>query len=186
MDTLLPPENAVELSVFWTWMNDNSICRTKTKPQAEINLKEAHENTAVVTSFYRDKKLPLLVDARNVKSMAPEARKHFSTNERDTKINHFAVMVKSPFSRVIGKINISEYIHNSTGFCTPNEDYELSLKEDNGIGLPENFNVGKDAHPGIQLIFMLSEQINGTIRINHEQGTSYHITFPKKCNNTRY
>lgn len=102
MELLIPPNTAIELSLFWTWMGEDGICRTKTKPEAEITLKEAMENSAAVTSLYRDKKFPLLVDARNVKSMAKEARKHFSTNGRETKITSMAIMVKSPLSRIIG------------------------------------------------------------------------------------
>jgi len=102
MSQLTPPKTATELSLFWTWMGDDGICRTKTKPQAEITLKEAMENSVAVSSFYKDKKFPLLVDARNVKTMAKEARKHFSTNGRETKITSMAIMVTSPLSRVIG------------------------------------------------------------------------------------
>ncbi len=102
MNHLSPPNTATELSVFWTWMGDDGICRTKTKPQAEITLKEAMENSIAVNSFYKNKKFPLLVDARDVKTMAKEARKHFSTNGRETKITCMAIMVRSPLSRVVG------------------------------------------------------------------------------------
>ncbi len=102
MNHLIPPNTATELSVFWTWMGDDGICRTKTKPHAEITLKEAMENSIAVNSFYKDKKFPLLVDARDVKTMAKEARKHFSTNGRETKITCMAIMVRSPLSRVVG------------------------------------------------------------------------------------
>lgn len=102
METLDPPKNAIDLSVFWTWMGDDGIARTKTKPLAEITLKEAIENSAAVSSLYVDRKFPLLIDARNIKSMEREARSHFSTHGRETKITSFAVMVKSPLSRVIG------------------------------------------------------------------------------------
>ncbi|WP_317897296.1 DUF7793 family protein [Aurantibacillus circumpalustris] len=102
MKTLIPPENATEITAFWTWMGEDGICRTKTKPMAEISIKEAIENSAAVSSYYTDKKFPLLIDARNIKYMEREARKHFSTNGRDIKINCFAIMVKSPLSRMIG------------------------------------------------------------------------------------
>jgi hypothetical protein len=102
MNTLEPPKNAIEITAFWTWMGDDKICRTVTKPQAIISLPEAKENSAAVNGFFVDKKYPLLIDARQVKQMSVEARKHFSTNGRDTKINAFAVIVKSPLSRVIG------------------------------------------------------------------------------------
>lgn len=102
MDTLNPPENAIEVTMYWTWMGDDGLCRTKTKPLADIHLKEAAENTEAVSSFYKGKKFPLLIDARSVRSMEREARKHLSTNGRETSINSFAVIVKSPLSRVIG------------------------------------------------------------------------------------
>jgi hypothetical protein len=102
MEHLTPPNTATELTLFWTWMGNDGICRTKTKPQAEITLKEAMENSIAVSSFYKDRKFPLLVDARDVKTMAKEARKHFSTNGRETKITSMAIMVKSPISRVVG------------------------------------------------------------------------------------
>lgn len=102
MATLNPPKTAHDLSVFWTWMGDDGICRTKTKPHAEITLNDAIENSKAVTSLYKDKKFPLLVDSRDIKSMAKEARRHFSTNGRATKISAMGIMVKSPLSRIVG------------------------------------------------------------------------------------
>ncbi len=97
-----PPSDAIELSMFWTWIEQDGICRTKTKPKAEIEFEQAKENSIVVTGFYTNKKFPLLIDARNVKQISGEARKHFSTNGRETVINAMAIIVKSPLSRVVG------------------------------------------------------------------------------------
>jgi hypothetical protein len=83
-------------------MGNDGICRTKTTPLAEIVLTDAMENTDAVSSFYSNKKYPLLIDAREIKSMTRDARKHFSTNGREVRINCFAVLVKSPLSKVIG------------------------------------------------------------------------------------
>jgi hypothetical protein len=102
MNTLVPPSNALSLRTFLTWMGDDGICRTVTKPQAEIDLEAAKENTEAVFTFFKDRKFPLLVDARNVKSMTREARQHLSINGRETLITSFAILVKSPLSRVIG------------------------------------------------------------------------------------
>lgn len=102
METLIPPGNAKSLRTFFTWMGNDGICRTVTKDQAEIDLVAALENTEAVCSFYAGKKFPLLVDSRNIRSMSREARMHLSTNGRETRINSFAVLVKSPLSRVIG------------------------------------------------------------------------------------
>ncbi|MBL7934085.1 MAG: STAS/SEC14 domain-containing protein [Bacteroidia bacterium] len=102
MSTLDPPANAKELSKFWTWMGRDGICRTKTKPLAEINVEEAIENSNAVNSFYTVRKFPLLVDARNIKYITKEARKQFAITGRETSITSFALMVNSPLSRVIG------------------------------------------------------------------------------------
>lgn len=83
-------------------MGEDGICRTKAKPLADVTIPDAVANSFAVTSFYKTKKFPLLVDARDVKSLSKEARRHFSINGRDTKITSFAIMVKSPLSRVIG------------------------------------------------------------------------------------
>lgn len=87
-------------------MGSDGICRTKTKPGAEINLHEAIENSIAVNSYFTGKKYPLLVDAREVKFISREARRQFSVNGRETHISSFALLVKSPLSRAIGNFFI--------------------------------------------------------------------------------
>lgn len=96
------PPNATEVKKYFTWMGEDGICRTKVKEGAEIVLEDAVENTVVVTSFYKDKKFPIMIDARGIKSMSREARNHFSTRGRDSKTNAFGIIIKSPISRVVG------------------------------------------------------------------------------------
>lgn len=83
-------------------MGEDGICRTRAKPMAEIKVEHAIENSLAVNSFYTTKKYPLLVDAREVRYIAREARRYFSVNDRETRITCFALMVKSPLSRLIG------------------------------------------------------------------------------------
>lgn len=96
------PKNAINVTGYWTWMGSDGIARTKVKPEIDITINHALENTEVVTSFYVDKKFPILIDARGIKSMTREAREHFSTRGRDSKTNAFGIVIKSPLSRVIG------------------------------------------------------------------------------------
>jgi hypothetical protein len=96
------PKNAISVRCYWTWMGDDGIVRTKVKPEAEISVNDAMENTEVVTSFYVDKKYPILIDSRNIKSMTREAREHFSARGRDPKTSAFGIIIKSPISRVVG------------------------------------------------------------------------------------
>lgn len=96
------PDYATISKKYYTWMGTDGICRTKVKPNSDITLEDAMENTAVVTSFFNGQKFPIMIDARDIKSMSREARSHFSTNGRDSKTNAFGIIVKSPISRVIG------------------------------------------------------------------------------------
>ncbi|MBP7808422.1 MAG: hypothetical protein KA163_03955 [Bacteroidia bacterium] len=96
------PKNAINVTGYWTWMGEDGIARTKVKPDIDITLNHALENTEVVTSFFKDKKFPILIDSRGIKSMSREAREHFSTRGRDSKTNSFGIVIKSPLSRVVG------------------------------------------------------------------------------------
>ncbi|HTA61857.1 MAG TPA: STAS/SEC14 domain-containing protein [Bacteroidia bacterium] len=91
-----------DVTCYWTWMGVDGIARTKVKPQAEVTLKESKENSEAVNGLYKNKKFPLLIDARQIKSITKEARDHFSIQNRSTNINSFAVIIESPLSRIIG------------------------------------------------------------------------------------
>lgn len=94
-------DQKLDLRTYWTWMGEDGIARTVVKPDAEIVLDDAIENSKAVNSLYRGSKFPLLVDSRCVKSMSVEARKYLSVNNRSTHISAFAVVVSSPLSRII-------------------------------------------------------------------------------------
>ena len=90
------------LTAYTTWMGQDGIVRTKVKPHAEVTIKEAIENSIAVNSYFSQKKYPLLIDSRHIKSISKEARDHFSVRDRETGINSFAVLIDSPLSRIIG------------------------------------------------------------------------------------
>ena len=69
-----------------------------------------------------------------------------------------------------GEISISLHEENS--------EYKLNLS-DNGIGLTENFNPETDGQLGMQLILMLSEQMDAKVTIHQNRGTSFHLIFKK-------
>ncbi|MBP7808423.1 MAG: sensor histidine kinase [Bacteroidia bacterium] len=51
---------------------------------------------------------------------------------------------------------------------------------DNGIGLEKKFDIKKQGSLGMQLIHMLSEQIEADMKVSSKDGTRYDITFPLK------
>ncbi len=91
-------------------------------------------------------------------------------------------------------IIINELVTNSmkyafpAGFADPgislvfrqmDEIIEISIS-DNGIGLPEGFNIEKSETLGLRLVHMLLKQLKGNIRINRGNGTQFIIDFMKK------
>jgi len=56
-------------------------------------------------------------------------------------------------------------------------NYRLTVY-DNGCGLPENFNIKHSSSLGLQLVSMLTEQLDGKLYIDQERGTSFTIVFP--------
>ncbi|TAF00286.1 MAG: PAS domain S-box protein [Oscillatoriales cyanobacterium] len=68
-----------------------------------------------------------------------------------------------------GEINI-----NFDGSNFP--EFHLSI-QDNGSGFPADFDVESSETLGLRLVRMLSQQLEGTLVIDTECGTCYHITF---------
>ncbi len=68
-----------------------------------------------------------------------------------------------------GQINIS--------FCKNNTGKHVLIIEDNGIGLPENFNLENSKSLGLQLVTALNGQLKGTIELDKTRGTSFTIIF---------
>jgi hypothetical protein len=104
---LVPGPEAINLRKFHTWMESDGIARTQVRPDAEIFLEDARENTAVIETFYKGNKFPLLVDIRNIKSISPEARQHFTLKGRESVVNSFAMILSSSLSRMIGNFFLS-------------------------------------------------------------------------------
>lgn len=54
--------------------------------------------------------------------------------------------------------------------------------EDNGVGLPKDFDIAESDSLGLQLVTTLIEQLDGSLSIKVENGTKYLITFVKSFN----
>jgi len=59
------------------------------------------------------------------------------------------------------------------------DDHEVKLViRDNGIGIPKDINIRKTESLGLKLVnILVTEQLNGKIRLNRREGTQFHITF---------
>lgn len=61
------------------------------------------------------------------------------------------------------------------------DENQISLEvSDNGVGLPQEFDVKNSGSLGLQLVEILTEQVQGKLVIDRSQGTSFQITFQAK------
>ncbi len=106
-----------------------------------------------------------------------------------TDINIESFKLKVEILSSIGII-INELITNSMKYAfketrngilsisaSKNDDKVTVIYSDNGIGLPESVTPGSSSGFGMQLISMLVDQIQGTIKIERDNGTKYTVVF---------
>jgi len=62
--------------------------------------------------------------------------------------------------------------------------YELTVA-DNGVGLPEGFDLKNQKSLGLQLVTMLTKQLAGSLAIESSGGTSVHLTFSNNEKNKK-
>ncbi len=86
---------------------------------------------------------------------------------------------------------INEIVSNAYKYAFPDQNKGIIMIElkktngtmtlkvhDNGIGLPENFDVEKSESLGMQLIQALTSQLDGELKVSHENGTTFEVSFP--------
>jgi PAS domain S-box-containing protein len=64
----------------------------------------------------------------------------------------------------------------SVKFCNEQDKYTLIIS-DNGVGLPEGFDLQNSKSLGLRLVYILTKQLNGNLEINNNNGTEFKITF---------
>lgn len=80
--------------------------------------------------------------------------------------------LKHAFPNKKGKINITLKTTNTN---------ILNLKiTDNGIGIPQTININNTQTLGLKIVKILTEQLDGTIQLNTNPGTTYTITLKKQ------
>ncbi|MCE3260894.1 MAG: hypothetical protein K0S12_2535, partial [Bacteroidetes bacterium] len=112
----------------------------------------------------------------------PEANIHFSFDFQ--KKHYFEIDKMIPLGLIV-----NEVITNSIKYAFAENKglIKISIAEsekgtvlsisDNGIGFPPGFNFERDSSLGLQLIKMLTEQLDGNLTYNFTGGASYTITF---------
>jgi two-component sensor histidine kinase len=58
------------------------------------------------------------------------------------------------------------------------EDHVILSVNDDGIGIPKDFNFENTETLGMQLVYLLADQIGGTIKVDHNSPTKLDLRFP--------
>ena len=120
-----PKKGVTELRAYYTWMGDDGIARTQVKPDSEIVLEDAEENSKAVNGLFGPDLYPLVIDTRKIKSITKEARDFFSMRGRESRVYGLAILVDSPLSKIIGNFFI--------GLNRPKVPVKLFTKEETAI-----------------------------------------------------
>lgn len=97
-----------------------------------------------------------------------------------------------PCGLILNELLMNTFKHAFTGGLTESAEVTISLHQrgtnqvelvvsDNGVGIPNDFNLAHARSLGLQLVQSLSErQLKGTIALNRNNGTSFILTFNKE------
>ncbi len=102
--------------------------------------------------------------------------------------------VVSPETAIICGLLLNELLTNALKYAFPGdgageiriatrapEDGEVELDvSDNGIGLPDNFDIENTDTLGLQLVTSFVEQLQGGLEIKKERGAKFLIRFPNR------
>lgn len=113
----------------------------------------------------------------------------------DSEIDVDSIYLSTDLAIPLGLI-INELVSNSLKYAFPDgRKGKISLKvkpcndgkikllvTDDGIGLPENFDIEQITSLGLQLVRSLVNQLNGEIILNGKDGTQFEIIFSKEDN----
>ncbi len=103
-------------------------------------------------------------------------------------------VVVSPDTAILCGLALNELLTNALKYAFPGdgtgeiqiairapEDGETELDvSDNGVGLPDNFDIEKTDTLGLQLVAGFVGQLKGALEIKKEQGSKFLIRFPNR------
>jgi len=140
--------------------------------------------------LYRDKELVDISVKEYFDNLLGQLEQSFSPGQHSIVLRRSIQDVQMDLDRAIplGLI-INETVSNAYKHAFPNRDgeievaftttaegYELRIS-DNGIGLAKSFDAEYDDSFGLEIIKILTDQINGRIRFDNSKGVSYTIRF---------
>lgn len=94
--------NVIETRTARIWLGEDGILRVFNKPGVKIDLPAAKENIAASMRTTEGRKAPMLIGLDGIKSIGQDARELFAGKDGAEPSLCQALLVGSPFSKVIG------------------------------------------------------------------------------------
>jgi two-component sensor histidine kinase len=155
------------------------------------------QSMALIHEFlYKKEKMDFLQMDKYIEQLSQEIKYSFVQPNKDILLhtNCEPILLDFDTSIPLGLI-INELVTNAFKHAFPEgvgqiwvsfkrmtKGYELTVK-DNGIGTPNNFETKKQDSLGMELIRLLSEQINAELKMNHNHGFEVRIQIQEMAQN---
>lgn len=93
-----------------------------------------------------------------------------------------------PLGLIVNELVSNSMKHAFTGRKSGNITIEFTLKdgiyslvvEDNGVGVPENLDLENPGTMGLRIVNMLTEQLEGNLKVDRKNGTRFIVEFPEE------
>lgn len=95
-------EDEQTVRVARLWLGEDGIVRIVHHPAAAVTFEDAKETMAAYLKIAKGLKRPLLIDTKNMRSLAREARSYYAGEEAAKVASAVALVVGTPVSRVLG------------------------------------------------------------------------------------
>ncbi len=105
--TVISPDNAIESSSSYLWLDDDGILIAINKPMPAHELNNALENLELTRKISMGKPRPLLVDMTGIKSMTREAREEYAKAGIDSLVTAIGLVTRSAMSRIVANFFLS-------------------------------------------------------------------------------
>lgn len=156
----------------------SNYMRVKSMALIHDELYKANDFTGIDFELYMTEMLAMLKD----KLSPPEKSIKLHVNSESIYMNLNQAV---PLALIVNELVSNAYTYAFNGKEHGNVWVRLKLKgdhislsiEDDGIGLPENFNLEESPTLGTTLVMSYSDQINADIKVTSENGTHYELKF---------
>ncbi|MFK7946087.1 MAG: sensor histidine kinase [Saprospiraceae bacterium] len=163
---------------------------TKSKEALQASQNRVKTISLLHKVLYEGNHVTTQLDVQNyIVELCALIQKSYSAEVVELNIDIPKHTMNSEMALPIGLI-INELISNSFKYAfveQPNPKVYIQLKinqntanlmiKDNGIGLPEGFNIKKSTSYGLKLVQLLTKQIRGQLKFTNNNGTLFNITF---------